>query len=150
MTTSQRTTKATEAKTTKAAEAKANTKSSDKPDDADKAPQNVPHSDTAPDATPRAQGELVDGGVSQPVDPNPPLTVEGKDGIERIVTTPGDGWEPAPLDPDPAAVEAAKKREKAEKDAKEARLKAPEDRAKELQKEQEKARKQAEKEKDNG
>ena len=45
-------------------------------------------------------------------------TVEGKDGVERIIVGSDDGWEPAPVDPDPVQVERAKARLKAEEERK--------------------------------
>lgn len=70
----------------------------------------------------------TDTSIAQPVDPNLPFTVEGKDGIERMVSAPSDGWEPAQVEPTEAEIKAAEEREQAQKDAREARLATVEDR----------------------
>lgn len=51
-------------------------------------------------------------------------TVEDAAGVERIVGTVPDGWEPAPVDPDPEDVKRAEARAKKLEEAKQARLDA--------------------------
>lgn len=66
--------------------------------------------------------------MAQPVDPNPPVTVEDSTGTERIIAPAGDGWEPAPVDLTDEALEAAEAREAAEEKAKKRRLTPPDER----------------------
>jgi len=56
----------------------------------------------------------------------PPLqpTVEDAAGVERIVGTAADGWEPAPVEPDPEDVKRAEERERRMEEQKQARLDA--------------------------
>ena len=68
--------------------------------------------------------------IAQPVDPNPPLTVEDHTGTERIIAPAGDGWEPAQVEPTDEQLEAAEAREKAAEEAKKRRMTPPEERAK--------------------
>lgn len=51
-------------------------------------------------------------------------TVEDAAGVERIVGTVPDGWEPAPTEPDPEAVKKAEAREAKAAEARQARLDA--------------------------
>lgn len=61
--------------------------------------------------------------IAQPENPNYPATVEDPvAGIERIVQPPGDGWEPAPIEPSEEAIAASERAEELAAERKERRL----------------------------
>lgn len=59
-----------------------------------------------------------DSSIAQPEAPLQPRTVEGKDGVERLIEGPTDGWEPAQVEPTEGEVAAAEARVKAEEERK--------------------------------
>lgn len=60
--------------------------------------------------------------IQQPLNPTQPRLVEGKDGVDRVLPRTPRGWEPAPVEPTQAEIDAAEARQKAVKDLREQRL----------------------------
>lgn len=96
---------------------------------AKKAAEPAPAEETAPvTQNEEATGESTEAeetptSIAEPSLVVYPATVEDPvAGVERIVQPAGDGWEPAPIDPDPAVVEAAERAQERFEEAKARRL----------------------------